>query len=98
MRVDALQLAPVVETLIRLDWVGRMAEDRADEDARLVLLVNPVTTPIEPLLREMLLIRSAVLAPLWDMAPLGKLFLGEVIAAPRALLPAPVGAGVHARS
>lgn len=85
MRVDALQLAPVVEALVRLDWVGHIAEQRADEDPRLVLLVNPATTPMEPLLREMLLVRSEVLAPLWDMAPLGRLYLGEVLSAPRGL-------------
>ena len=85
MRVDALQLAPVVEALVRLDWVGHIAEQRADEDPRLVLLVNPATTPMEPLLREMLLVRSEVLAPLWDMAPLGRLYLGEVLSTPRGL-------------
>jgi len=89
MQVDALQLAPVIETLVQLDWVGRMAEESLDQDPRLVLLVNPETTPLEPLLRELLLVRSDVLAALWDKAPLGKLFVGEVLSMPRGLLPAP---------
>lgn len=89
MQVDALQLAPVIETLVQLDWVGRMAEESPDEDPRLVLLVNPETTPLEPLLRELLLTRADVLAALWDKAPLGQLFVGEVLSMPRALLPAP---------
>jgi len=89
MQVDDLQLAPVIETLVALDWLGRIAEERDDEDPRLVLLVNPETTPLEPLLREMLLTRSDAFTALWDKAPLGKLFVGEVLSMPRALLPAP---------
>lgn len=89
MQVDSLQLVSVIETLVQLDWVGRIAEEGIDEDPRLVLLVNPETTPMEPLLREMLLTRSDVFGALWDKAPLGKLFVGEVLSMPRALLPAP---------
>jgi len=89
MQVEALQLAPVIETLVQLDWVGRIAEERKDEDPRLVLLVNPDTTPMEPLLRETLLTRAEAFTALWDKAGLGQLLLVDVLSAPRGLLPAP---------
>jgi len=88
MRVDALQLVPVVETLLALDWVGRLAEDRDDEDPRLVLLADPDSTMLEPLMRQLLLPREAPLAALWSTAPLQSLRLGDVLP-PVPALPAP---------
>ncbi|HSV60301.1 MAG TPA: YhjD/YihY/BrkB family envelope integrity protein [Variovorax sp.] len=81
MRVDALQLVPVLDTLVKLDWVGRIAEDQRHHEPRLVLLVQPETTPLEPLLRELLLTRADALDPLWDQRPLGQLQLSDVLPA-----------------
>ncbi len=55
LRVDALQLEPVLETLMELDWVGLLQEERADGEARYVLLANPDTTALAPLLQSLLL-------------------------------------------
>ncbi|MGR4867559.1 YihY family inner membrane protein [Variovorax sp. LARHSF232] len=79
MRVDALQLAPVLETLVALDWVGRIAEERADGEPRLVLLVDPETTALEPLLRELMMTRAEPLVALWNKGPLSELSLGDVL-------------------
>ncbi|MDM0045545.1 YihY family inner membrane protein [Variovorax dokdonensis] len=79
MRIDALQLVPVVETLLALDWIGRLAEDRDDEDPRLVLLANPATTMLEPLVRQLMLPRDASLAGVWSKAPLQSLRVEDVL-------------------
>ena len=55
LRVDALQLEPVLEALCELDWVGLLAEASDLEEARYVLLANPDTTPLAPLLNALLL-------------------------------------------
>ena len=47
--IDPLQVDPVLEALIELDWVGRLEEFGS---ARYVLLCDPATTLAEPLLRQ----------------------------------------------
>jgi membrane protein len=81
MRVDALQLVPVVEALLALDWIGRLAEDRDDEDPRLVLLANPESTMLEPLVRQLMLPRASALSGVWSKAPLQSLRLDDVLPA-----------------
>jgi membrane protein len=52
LRLDPLQIEPVLEHLLQLDWVGRLEEPG---DPRLVLLVDPATTPVQPLVGCLLL-------------------------------------------
>jgi membrane protein len=52
LRVDPLQVEPVVDALVALDWCGRLQEEGAN---RLVLLIDPVTTPAAPLVDRLLL-------------------------------------------
>ena len=66
LKVDALQLEPVLETLVELDWVGQLQEERADGEARYVLLANPDITPLEPLLHTLLLQREPSTQNLWQ--------------------------------
>ncbi|WP_157264590.1 YihY family inner membrane protein [Azohydromonas aeria] len=54
--VDPLRLEPVVDTLVALDWVGRLEEGGAQ---RLVLLCDPARTPAAPLIDRLLLEPSA---------------------------------------
>jgi len=65
LKVDALQLEPVLETLVELDWVGQLQEEREDGEARYVLLANPDTTPLGPLLRTLLLEHEPSTQNLW---------------------------------
>ena len=51
LRTDPLQLEPLLELLAQLDWVQSLDEGDAP---RHVLLVDPATTPLEPLVRETL--------------------------------------------
>ncbi|WP_219220411.1 YihY family inner membrane protein [Variovorax boronicumulans] len=78
MRVDALQLAPVLETLVALDWIAPLAEEPADDDPRYVLLADPAT-PMAPLLEALLIPRAEPLAGLWQQGPLHSLRLGDVL-------------------
>jgi len=82
MRVDALQLAPVLETLVALDWIAPVAEERADEDPRYVLLADPDVTPLAPLLAELLMPRVAPLERLWSKGPLETLCLRDALVDP----------------
>ena len=59
LRVDGLQLAPVLEALTALDWVGQVNDAAVGEadapESRYVLLANPRTTPLAPLVQRLLL-------------------------------------------
>ena len=85
LRVDGLQLQPVLEALTALDWVGQVSDaavSAADvPESRYVLLANPGTTPLAPLVQRLLLDRSESLQPLWSKARLEGLLLEDVLQA-----------------
>jgi len=55
LRVDNLHLDPVLECLCQLDWTGLLQELPGDAEARYVLLADPCTTALAPLLDAQLL-------------------------------------------
>lgn len=55
LRVDVLALEPVLDTLIQLEWIGQLVDSESDQASRCVLLVNPDSTTIEPLVDALLL-------------------------------------------
>ena len=77
LQVDSVQLEPVLETLTALDWVGRLDEEQAAESvegrvngrvdggSRYVLLANPDTTLLAPLMELLLLVRVDSTQNLW---------------------------------
>jgi len=79
MKVDTLQLVPVLETLVALDWIAPLDEERDDDDPRFVLLADP-STPLEPLLRELLMPQAPPLRGLWSKGPLESLRLQDLLA------------------
>ena len=79
INVDPLQVDAVISALIDIDWVGRLDEPG---DARYVLLVDPTTTPVEPLVAKLLLDPTPDLAPVWKRAGFGQLRLAEILGAP----------------
>ena len=83
LRVDGLQLAPVLEALTALDWVGQVNDaavgDAHVPESRYVLLANPGATPLAPLVQRLLLERSESLQPLWSKARLEGLLLEDVL-------------------
>lgn len=78
LRLDPLQLEPIVETLLQLDWIGRLDEAGAP---RLVLLVEPVATPIKPLVQLLLLSPSLAVDTFWQRAALGEITLAAALPA-----------------
>ncbi len=66
LRVDALQLEPVLEALCALDWIGSLQEERSDQAQRYVLLAEPAATPLAPLLEALLLRNHDSTQRLWE--------------------------------
>ena len=68
LQVDVLQLEPVLETLETLDWVGQLKDARGDAESRYLLLADPDSTSLEPLLQQLLLEKAESLKKLWEKA------------------------------
>jgi len=84
LRVDALQLEPALDALLALDWVGRLQEEDGvtprQAESRYVLLADPQTTPLAPLVQRLLLERTPSLEGVWGRARLDGLLLGDALA------------------
>ena len=76
LRTDPLQTEPILETLIGLDWVGRLDEPG---EARYVLLCDPAATPAEPLIVALLVQPMATLRAFWQRAGFAEMTLDELI-------------------
>jgi membrane protein len=76
LRTDPLQIEPILETLVALDWAGRLDEAGS---ARHVLLAEPASTRAEPLLAQLLLDPSPALRSFWQRAGFDTLTLQELI-------------------
>jgi membrane protein len=79
MEIDALQLEPVLHTLVQLDWVGRLNEVDDQAATRFVLLADVQSTALEPLMRHLLLPVSDATAKLWHTGRLSTIYLKDVI-------------------
>ncbi len=77
LRIDPLQIEPVLEALVELDMVGRLDEEGA---SRFVLLVDPADAPAAPLIARLLLKPAPAINGLWHRAGLDGLKLGDVLA------------------
>jgi membrane protein len=76
--IDPLQVDPVLDALVELDWVGRLEEPRS---ARYVLLCEPATTLAEPLIAKLLLDPAPDLEATWKRAGFATLRLAELLRA-----------------
>jgi membrane protein len=79
LETDPLQLEPVLETLVQLDWVGRLNEVQDEGNTRFVMLADVQATALEPLMRHLLLPSSAVTEKLWQGGHLSALYLKDVL-------------------
>ncbi len=77
LRVDPLQLAPVIDKLMAMDWVGLLEEEGAQ---RLVLLCTPERAPAAPLLAAFLAEREGLLGNLWKQGDWASLTLDRLLA------------------
>ncbi len=76
LRTDPLQIEPILDTLVALDWAGRLDEAGS---ARHVLMCDPATTRAEPLLAQLLLEPAPALRSFWQRAGFDTLTLRELI-------------------
>lgn len=76
LRIDPLQLEPVVDLLLEMDWVARLDEGGA---SRHVLLCEPALTPLAPLAERLLLARGAGTAAFRQVAGLDRLTLAQAL-------------------
>jgi membrane protein len=79
LEVDSLQLEPVLETLVSLDWIGRVNEVDDEADTRYILLADVQSTALEPLMRHLLLPRSDATEKLWKSGQLSAVYLKDVV-------------------
>jgi membrane protein len=80
LRTDPLQLEPVLETLAALDWVQRLDESDATQQApRYVLLCDVHSTPITPLLERTLLEPGPASAAFVAAGGLQPVMLGQAL-------------------
>jgi membrane protein len=77
--VEKLQLEPVLETLVGLDWIGRVNEVDDREETRYILLADERATALGPLMRELLLPESDATEKLWRSGQLARVCLADVI-------------------
>jgi len=77
LRIDPLQVEPLLDALVDLDWVGRLDEDGSP---RYVLLCDPAATPARPLLAQLLLEASPAIQGFWRRADFDTLTLADIVA------------------
>jgi membrane protein len=76
LRADPLQTDPILDSLVLIDWVGRLDEAGS---ARYVLLSDPAATPAAPLLSLLLLEPSAAVGVFWRRAGFDAMTLRELL-------------------
>jgi len=82
LRTDALHLSRALDALQALDWTGQLTTSSANQAPRHVLLADPATAPLAPLLHALLLPPDAALQAAWSAQPLTALRLQDVLAPP----------------
>jgi membrane protein len=73
---DPLQIDPLLDALVAIDWVGKLDEEG---DPRYVLLCDPATALAEPLLAKLLLDPAPDLATFWSEARFAQLRLADIL-------------------
>ncbi len=68
LELDVLQFEPVLETLVEMDWIGQLNDAEGNAESRYVLLADPETTQLEPLMQQLLLDRAPSVHKLWEKA------------------------------
>lgn len=63
LRIDPLQIEPVLDTLVGMDWVARLDEEGS---ARYALICEPASTLVMPLVAALLLAPSEELGQFWQ--------------------------------
>ncbi|WP_290867542.1 YihY family inner membrane protein [Aquabacterium sp.] len=80
LRTDPLQIEPLLELLVQLDWAGRLDED-GEAGGRFVLLCDPAQTRVAPLLGEVLIRPDGFTQGFWSEAGLDDMTLAQALRA-----------------
>lgn len=80
LRTDPLQIEPLLEVLLALDWVGLLNEPESDDGGRYVLLCDPLQTPLAPLVGRVLLQPDGFTMGFWHAAHLDEVTLQQALA------------------
>ena len=78
LRTDPLQTEPILDTLLAIDWIGRLDEKG---DPRFVLLCDPASTKARALVSALLIEPSSSLQGFWQRAGFDSMTLQELIRA-----------------
>ncbi len=78
LRLDPLQVEPLLEELTGLDWVGRLDEQA---HSRYVLLGDPGQIPAAPLIARLLIAPTVELEGFWRKASFDQMRLSDLLAA-----------------
>jgi membrane protein len=76
MRTDPLQIEPLLDLLVSIDWAGRLDEPGG---ARYVLLCDPGATRAAPLIERSLLDPAPELQAFWHRARFSEMTLAELV-------------------
>jgi len=69
LEAEALDVEPIMEALASLGWVGLLQEEHGQtREGRWVLLIEPASTLLEPLVRRFLIARLANTESFWNNA------------------------------
>ena len=79
LEIDGLQLEPVLETLVALDWIGQLNDAQGRPESRYLLLVQPDATLLEPLMRQLLLDQAPSVKKLWEKGQWRALLLRDAL-------------------
>jgi membrane protein len=79
LRVDDLQLESPLQTLVSLDWIGKLDEENQSQGGRYVLLINPDITLLAPLGERLLLPNQVSTQKLWQKNQWAKMLVAEVL-------------------
>ncbi|MDO5625294.1 MAG: YihY family inner membrane protein [Pseudomonadota bacterium] len=80
LKVDTLQLAPVLAALRGLDWVGELTTRTENEEPRYVLLFDPADQPLRPLVDRLLLKPDRALpGSAWDADMFHDLTVADIL-------------------
>lgn len=77
IRIDPLQIDPVLEDLAALGWCGRLDEDGAQ---RHVVLIEPSRTPAQPLVDRLLLAEQRSTAAFRHRSGLAHMTVADLLA------------------
>lgn len=79
LKTDPLQIEPMLEVLMALDWVGLLDEPEADDGGRYILLCDPTQTLVAPLVGKVLLQPDGFTVGFWAAAKLDELTLLQAL-------------------